>query len=301
MNRNQLSDLSAFATVAEERSFTRAAIKLGMSPSALSHSLKALEARLGVRLLTRTTRSVAPTEAGEQLLETIVPAFKDVDAALARLSASQDVPTGTVRITVVKHAARLVLGPALPAFLQRFPQVAVQVCAEDQLRDIVADGYDAGIRLGEQVAKDTVSVRISGEIPTALVAAPAYFERCRPPGSPHELVAHDCIRHRMGTGALHPWPFQDGGRAFTVKVKGRAVFNDSDLILDAALAGNGLAYVFADQVEDHCRAGRLVGVLDRWTTTHTGYFLHYASRRQQPAALAAMIDWLRTSTLPLRC
>ncbi len=301
MRRDQFADLLAFAMVAEERSFTRASVKLDMSPSALSHCVKALETRLGVRLLTRTTRSVAPTEAGEKLLETIVPAFANINAAVGRLSANRSVPAGTVRVTAVKHAARLVLGPALPAFLHRFPDIAVEVCAEDQLRDIVADGFDAGIRLGERVAKDMVSVRISGEIPTALVGAPSYFARHAVPARPQDLVAHDCIGHRMGTGALHSWPFQDEERSFSIKVKGRVTFNDSDLILDAALAGDGLAYVFADQVEAHCRAGRLISVLDRWTTTHAGYFLHYVSRLQQPPALAAMVDWLRTSTLPVRC
>ena len=300
MRRDQFADLSVFATVADERSFTRAAIKLGMSSSALSHSLKALEARLGARLLTRTTRSVAPTEAGRKLLEAIVPAFETINAALDRLNATRDVPAGMLRITAVKHAARLVLGPAVSAFLRRFPEIAVEVHAEDQLRDIVADGFDAGVRLGEQVAKDMVSVRISEAIPTALVAAPAYFEHRPMPATPHDLVAHECIGHRMGTGAMHAWPFRDGERTFSVKVGGRATFNDSDLILDAALAGDGLAYVFADQAEEYCRGGRLFSVLDRWTIIHPGYYLHYATRRQQPAALAALVDWLRTSTAPVR-
>ena len=300
MRRDQLADLSAFATVAEERSFTRAAVKLGMSPSALSHSLKGLEARLGVRLLHRTTRSVAPTEAGERLLRAIVPAFGSVGEALSQLSEARGVPAGTVRVTAVKHAVQLVLGPALQPFLDRYPDIAVEVCADDHLADIVADGFDAGIRLGERVDRDMVGVRISQEIPTALVAAPGYFNRHPKPASPHDLTAHDCIGHRMGTGALHPWPFQDGGRPFSVKVKGRLVFNDSDLILGAALAGQGLAYVFADQVEAYRRTGELVSVLDDCTATHAGYFLYYASRRQQPPALAALVEWLRTATLAVR-
>ena len=300
MRRDQLADLSAFAAVAEERSFTRAAIKLGMSSSALSHSLKALETRLGVRLLTRTTRSVAPTEAGQQLLLAIVPALDAIKTALDQLTASQGVPAGTVRVTAVKHAARSVLGPALPAFLRRFPDVKVEISAEDQLRDIVADGFDAGVRLGERVDRDMISVRISDEIPTAVVGSPAYFERHPVPVSPHDLVAHDCIGHRMGSGGLHAWPFQDAGRVFSVKVQGQLTFNDSDLILEAALAGDGLAYLFADQVEAHRRSGRLVSVLDRWTTTHAGYFLYYVSRHQQPASLAAFVDWMRTATVPVR-
>ena len=301
MRRDQLADLSAFVTVAEERSFTRAAVKLAVSPSALSHSVKALETRLGIRLLTRTTRSVAPTEAGARLLEAIVPAFESVDAALFQLSESRDVPAGIVRVTAVKHAARLVLGPALPGFLERFPDIAVEVTADDHFRNIVTDGFDAGVRLGERVDKDMISVRVSGEIPTLLVAAPTYFDRNPVPVSPHQLTANDCIGHRMGTGALHPWPFQEDGRPFSVKVKGRLTFDDSDLILDAALAGRGLAYLFADQVGEHLRDGRLVSVLDRWTCTHPGYFLYYASRRQQAPALAALVGWLRELTAPLRC
>lgn len=300
MRRDQLANLSAFAIVAEERSFTRAALRLGMSSSALSHSLKALETQLGVRLLTRTTRSVASTEAGERLLRAIVPAFGSIGDALSQLSLRRGVPAGTVRLTAVKHAAQRVLGPALQPFMDRYPDISVEVCADDRLADIVADGFDAGIRLGERVDRDMVAVRISSEIPTALVATPDYFKRCPPPATPHDLTAHNCIGHRMGTGALHPWPFQDGGRAFSVKVKGRLVFNDGDLILDAVLAGQGLAYLFADQVEEYRQTGRLVGVLDRWTTTHAGYFLYYASRSQQPPALAALVQWLRTLTEGVR-
>ena len=300
MRRDQLGDLSVFATVAEERSFTRAAVRLGMSPSALSHSIKALETRLGIRLLTRTTRSVAPTEAGQRLLEAIVPAFGSVEAALCELSEARDLPAGTVRLTAVKHAARHVLGPMLPAFLDRYPDIAVEITADDHFKDIVSDGFDAGVRLGERVDKDMIGVRISSEIPTALVATPEYFARNPAPNTPHDLIAHECIGHRMGTGALHPWPFQEEGRSFSVRVKGRLTFNDSDLILDAALAGRGLAYVFADQVDEALRAGRLISVLDRWTCAHSGYFLYYVSRRQQPPALAALVAWFREATAVVR-
>ena len=300
MRRDQLADLSVFATVAEERSFTRAAVRLGMSPSALSHAMKAIETRLGIRLLTRTTRSVAPTEAGERLLEAIVPAFGSVEAALCRLSEARDLPAGTVRLTAVKHAARNVLGPMLPAFLDRYPDIAVEITADDHFNDIVSDGFDAGVRLGERVDKDMIGVRISGEIPTAIVATPEYLARNPAPNSPHDLISHECIGHRMGTGALHPWPFQEEGRPFSARVKGRLTFNDSDLILDAALAGRGLAYVFADQVDEALRAGRLVSVLDRWTCAHSGYFLYYVSRRQQPPALAALVAWLREATAVVR-
>lgn len=300
MRRDQLADLSVFATVAEERSFTRAAVKLGMSPSALSHSVRALETRLGVRLLTRTTRSVAPTEAGERLLDAIVPAFGSVDAALRRLNEARNLPAGTVRLTAVKHAARKVLGPILPQFLDRYQDIAIEIAADDHFKDIVSDGFDAGVRLGERVDKDMIGVRISGEIPTALVATPDYLERNPVPNSPHDLIAHECIGHRMGTGALHPWPFQEEGRPFSVKVKGRLIFDDGDLILDAAMAGRGLAYLFADQVDEAVRAGRLVSVLNRWTYTHSGYFFYYVSRRQQPPALAALVAWLREATSVVR-
>lgn len=182
-----------------------------------SHSLRALETRLGVCLLTRTTRSVAPTDAGERLLETIVPAFQTVGTALDRLSETRGVPAGIVRLTTVKHAAQRVLGPMLPAFLDRFPHITVEIAADDQLRDIVSDRFDAGIRLGERVDKDMISLRISSEIPTAMVAAPAYLEHHPAPASPHDLVNHDCIGHRMGSGALHPWPFEDNGHPFSVR------------------------------------------------------------------------------------
>lgn len=301
MRRDQFADLSAFATVAEERSFTRAAINLGMSSSALSHSLKALEVPLVARMVTRTTRSVAPTEASKELLEAIVPAFETINAALDRLNATRDVPAGMLRITTVKHAARHVLGPAVSAFLRRFPEIAVEIHAEDQHKDIIADGFNAGVRLGDQVAKDMLSLRISEAIPTALVAAPVYFEHRPMPASPHDLVAHDCVGHRMGTGAMHGWPFSDGNREFSVKVGSRATFNDSGLILDAALAGGGLTYVFADQAEEHCRTGRLVSVLDCWTIIHPSSHLHYATLCQQPSALATLVEWLRTRTAPVRC
>ena len=271
-----------------------------MSPSALSHSVKSLETRLGVRLLTRTTRSVAPTEAGERLLREIVPAFGRVGEALAQLSEHRGAPAGTVRVTAVKHAVRSVLSPNLSGFLARYPDITVEIAADDSLADIVADGFDAGVRLGERVDRDMISIRISSEIPTAVVAAPSYFDRHPSPASPHDLTGHDCIGHRTGSGALHPWPFQRDGQEFLVKVRGRLALNDSDLILDAALAGQGLAYVFADQVTEHRRSGRLVGVLDDWAMTHAGYFLYYASRRQKPPALAALIDWLRVNTSAAR-
>ena len=271
-----------------------------MSPSALSHLVKSLETRLGVRLLTRTTRSVAPTEAGVRLLREIVPAFGRVEEALAKLSEHRDVPAGTVRVTAVKHAIRSVLSPNLSGFFKRYPDIAVEFAADDSLADIVAEGFDAGVRLGERVDRDMISIRISPEIPTALVAAPSYFDRHPPPASPHDLTGHDCIGHRTGSGALHPWPFQRDGREFLVKVRGRLALNDSDLILDSALAGHGLAYLFADQVIEHRRSDRLVGVLDDWTMTHAGYFFYYASRRQQPPALAALIDWFRVNTSAAR-
>ena len=294
MKREDLADLTAFAAVAEARSFTRAAAGLGMSPSALSHAMRVLEARLGVRLLARTTRSVATTEAGERLLQTVQPALRDIAAGLASLSASRDTPSGTVRITTFKHAAASVLRPALPAFLERYPNVRVEVAIDEALVDLVANRFDAGIRFGEKVAKDMIAVRIGPDIRSAVVAAPAYFARYPAPAVPGDLAAHRCINHRLATsGSLYVWEFERAGRAVSVRVEGPLVFNDSDLSLAAALDGLGVAYLFWDQVADHVAAGRLVPVLADWCWTAPGYCLYYPNRRQTPPALAALVDALR--------
>ena len=297
MKRDDLADLSAFAVIAETRSFTRAATQLGMSPSALSHAMRGLEARLGVRLLARTTRSVATTEAGERLLETLQPALADIATGLTALAASRDKPSGTVRITTSKHAATSVLWPVLPAFLDLYPDVRVEVTVDEARVDIVAGRYDAGIRFGEQVAKDMIAVRIGGEIRAAVVAAPRYFARHPIPIVPQDLAAHRCINHRLATsGSLYAWEFEQAGRSLTIRVEGPLVFNDSDLTLAAALDGQGVALLFWDQVAGHVAAGRLVPVLADWCWTAPGYYLYYPSRRQTPPALAALIDALRAAT-----
>lgn len=294
MGRDDLGDLLAFATVAEERSFTRAAPRLGVSPSALSHTLRAMEARLGVRLLARTTRSVATTEAGERLLSAVRPALDEIGAGLAGLAAMRERPSGTVRITTFKHAATTVLWPALPGFLAAHPEVRVEIETDDGLTDIVAGRFDAGIRWGEKVARDMVAVRVSPDIRIAVVGAPAYFAVHPAPASPHELSDHDCVNYRMRTGGgLYAWEFEREGRPLAVKVDGTLVLNDGDLILSAALAGRGLAYLYEDQVMAHLAAGRLVRVLEAWCPPRPGYYLYYPSRRQVPPALAALVEALR--------
>lgn len=291
---SDLDPLSAFAVIADEASFTRAAARLGTSPSALSHTMRSLEARLGIRLLTRTTRRVATTAAGEQLLGTLRPALHEIRAELARLGTLRDTPAGTVRVTLPKHAAALVVGPILPAFGRRYPEIRVELTVDEGLTDIVADRYDAGIRFGEKVAKDMVAWRVGPAIRSVVVGAPAYFAQASAPTSPRDLASHRCINYRLATsGALYPWEFEEEGRSFEVKVDGPLVFNDGDLILAAALAGLGLAYLFEDQVAEHVSAGRLVPALTAWCWSAPGYYLYYPGRRQTPPALAAFVEALR--------
>lgn len=294
MRRDELGDLAAFVAVADELSFTRAAARLGLSASALSHAMRALEERMGVRLLARTTRSVRPTEAGERLLLTLRPALADVGAAVAQLRGSRDRPAGTVRLTAPRHAAASVVWPALPGFLDAHPDVRVELTLDDGLTDIVAGRYDAGVRFGERVAGDMVAVRIGPDIRSAVVASPAYLAGRSAPATPRDLAGHRCISYRFATsGGLIPWEFEEGGRAFEVRVEGRLVLNDGDLILAAALAGQGVAYLFEDMVAGHVAAGRLVPLLGAWRWTSPGYHLYHPSRRQTPPALAALIAALR--------
>ena len=294
MNRGDLDDLAAFAVVAEEQSFTRAAAKLGMSQSALSHAMKALEERLDLRLLARTTRSVSATEAGQRLLRTLQPALEDISTELAALRTLRGKPAGTIRITAGKHPAMLVVWPALSRFLGEYPDVQVEISVDDSLTDIVAGRYDAGIRLGEEVEKDMIAVRISPDIRSAVVGSPGYFAKHPPPHSPHDLAEHNCINYRMATaGGLYPWEFEKDGQSLAVRVNGSLVFNDIDLMVAAALDGRGLAHVFEDQVAPHLAAGRLLRVLDEWCPPFPGFYLYYPSRRQTPPALAALVDTLR--------
>jgi DNA-binding transcriptional LysR family regulator len=294
MPRQNIADLLAFLAVARERSFTRAAAQIGVSPSALSHRLRGLEERLGVRLLTRTTRSVAPTEAGERLLATVGPHFDEIEAGLAALSALRDRPAGTIRVTSGVHAAEAILWPALARFLPEYPDIHVEISVDDTLRDIVLERFDAGVRLGEQIAKDMIAVRIGPEMRMAVVASPGYFGAHPRPRMPHDLAAHRCINLRLPTlGGFYAWDFEKGGRELKVRVEGQLAFNDLRLILQAARAGLGLGYVPQDVVQADIASGALVHVLDDWTPPFPGYHLYYPSRRQQSPAFALLVDALR--------
>jgi DNA-binding transcriptional LysR family regulator len=294
MTRSNVSDLQAFLAVARERSFTKAAAKLGVSPSALSHTMRGLEERLGVRLLTRTTRSVAATEAGERLLRSVGPRFDEIEAELAGLSELREKPAGTIRITAGEHAAVSVLWPALAKLLPDYPDIHVEVIVDYGLTNIVAERYDAGVRLGEQVAKDMIAVRIGPDFPMAIVGAPSYFERRSKPIKPQDLTGHACINLRLPTyGGLYAWEFEKGGRELKVRVDGQFVFNNIALRLNAALAGFGLACLPEDQVRPHVKDGRLVRVLADWCPAFSGYHLYYPSRRQSSPAFARLVDALR--------
>ncbi len=294
MKREDLGELMAFLAVAEERSFTRAAAKLGTSQSALSHTLRRLESRLGVQLLTRTTRSVATTDAGERLVETLRPAFAEIDAKLAVLGELRERPAGAVRINTSEHAARSILWPALARLLPKYPDVKVELFVESGLIDIVAERFDAGVRLGEQLAKDMIAVRISPELRMAAVASPGYFAQHGAPTVPHDLANHTCINLRLMTrGGLYAWEFEKEGRELNVRVDGQLTFNRPDLILTAAVAGMGIAYLPEDHVMGKLMSGELVRVLEDWCPPFSGYHLYYPSRRQQSPAFALVVEALR--------
>ena len=294
MARDSMADLVAFLEVARERSFTRAAAHLGVSPSALSHTIRKLEERLGVRLLTRTTRSVSPTEAGDRLLRTVGPHFDEIDAGLAALSDLRDKPAGTIRITASDHSAETVLWPALEKFLPSYPDIHVEISVDDTLRDIVEERFNAGVRLGEQVAKDMIAVRIGPDVRMVVVGAPSYFEARPRPRTPHDLAEHQCINLRLRTlGGIYPWEFEKRGREVKVRVDGQLAFNDARLMIKAARAGLGLAYVFEDLVTAEIEVGGLVPVLRDWSPPFTGYHLYYPSRRQQSPAFALLVEALR--------
>jgi DNA-binding transcriptional LysR family regulator len=294
MPRRNANDLLAFLAVAKERSFTRAAAQLGVSQSALSHTIRGLEERLGIRLLTRTTRSVAPTEAGERLVRSVGTRFDEIEAELATLSALREKPAGTIRITAGEHSAGTILWPALAKLLPDYPDIKVEIVADYGLTDIVAERYDAGVRLGEQVAKDMIAVRIGPDFSMAVVGAPSYFARHPRPKNPQELTDHNCINIRLPTyGGLYAWEFEKRGRALRVRVEGQLVFNNTVLRLNAALAGSGLAYLPEDQVRKHIADGRLIQVLEDWCPPFSGYHLYYPSRRQPTPAFALLVDALR--------
>jgi DNA-binding transcriptional LysR family regulator len=294
MARQNVPDLVAFLAVARERSFTRAAAKLGVSQSALSHTIRGLEERLGLRLLTRTTRSVAPTEAGARLFRTVGPRFEEIDAELAALTELREKPAGTIRITSGEHAAEAILWPALAEFLPRYPDIKVELIVDYGLTNIVAERYDAGVRLGEQVAKDMIAVRIGPDFRMAVVGAPAYFQRRLKPKLPQDLTAHDCINIRLPTyGGIYAWEFEKRGRELKVRVDGQFVFNSIALRLNAVLAGRGLAYLPEDHVQSHLAEGKLIRVLEDWCAPFSGYHLYYPSRRQPTPAFALLVDALR--------
>ena len=293
MPRPNLDDLVAFLAVARERSFTRAAAQLGVSQSALSQTVRGLEARLGLRLLTRTTRNVAPTEAGERLLRAVGPRLDEIDAELAALSELREKPAGTVRITATENAAVSVLWPVLERLLPDYPDVRVEIVIDYGLTDIVAERHDAGVRLGEQVAKDMIAVRIGPDMRMAVVGSPSYFARRSPPRTPQDLTDHACINLRLPVHGLYAWEFERDGRELRVRVEGQLVFNSTALILHAALAGLGLAYLPEDQVQAHLAGGRLVRVLADWCPPFAGYHLYYPSRRQHTPAFALLVEALR--------
>jgi DNA-binding transcriptional LysR family regulator len=294
MQRGNLDDLLAFVVVARERSFTKAAAKLGVSQSALSHTIRGLEARLGVRLLTRTTRSVSSTQAGERLLETVGPRFDEIDAELAALSEFRDRPAGTIRLTTIDYVADTILWPRLSGFLRQYPDIKIEIVIDYGLTDIVAERFDAGVRGGEQIAKDMIAVRIGPDIRMAVVGAPTYFKKRPLPRTPQELVEHSCINLRLPThGGLYAWEFEKGGRELRVRVDGQLVFNGTTQMLNAALAGFGLAYVPEDLALPHLSKGRLVRALADWCPPYPGYHLYYPSRRQSSPASALLVDALR--------
>ena len=294
MPRPQLPDLNAFMAVARERSFTRAAAQLGVSPSALSQSMRTLEERLGVRLLTRTTRSVAPTAAGERLIATVGQHLEAIEDGLAALSDLRDKPAGTIRITAVDHAAETLLWPALSDFLAKYPEVHVDLIVDNTLRDIVAERFDAGIRMGERVARDMIAVRIGPNLRMAAVATPAYLEAHGRPRVPQDLASHSCINLRLPTlGGVYAWEFEKDSREINVRVDGQLTVNDIAVIRNAALYGVGIAFMPEDIAQPHLDDGTLVRVLADWTPAFPGYYLYYPSRRQQSAAFALLVDALR--------
>jgi DNA-binding transcriptional LysR family regulator len=294
MQRGHLDDLVAFLAVGRERSFTKAAAKLGVSQSALSHTIRELEARLGVRLLTRTTRSVAPTEAGERLLHTLGPRFEEIEAELTAVSELREKPAGTIRITATEYALETILWPKLVKLLRLYPDIRVEIFIDNGLTDIVAQRFDAGVRAGEQVAKDMIAVRIGPAMRMAVVAAPSYFRKRPEPKRPQDLIGHDCTNLRLSThGGLYAWEFEKAGRELKVRVEGQLTFNGTFQMLNAALSGFGLAYVPEDLAQPHLAKGRLKRVLEDWCPLYAGYHLYYPSRRQSSAAFALLVDALR--------
>ncbi|MBR0798671.1 LysR family transcriptional regulator [Bradyrhizobium jicamae] len=287
------SDLGTFLAIARHRSFRAAATELGVSASALSHALRNIEERLGLRLINRTTRSVALTEAGKLLFARISPAFRDIDDALEDLNNFRGRPAGTLRFTAARQSAQLVLLPIITRFLKAFPDVSVEIMINDALIDMVAAGFDAGVRFGETIAADMIAVPIGPRHRFAVVGSPGYIKAHKPPATPHELKGLPCIRYRFTSGVIYRWEFERGGIEVDIDVEGPLTLNDQDLMVDAALDGLGLAYVFEAQVETLIARRRLLRVLADWCPAYPGFFLYYPSRRQLPAALRAFVDFAR--------
>jgi DNA-binding transcriptional LysR family regulator len=294
MRRANLTDLMAFLAVARERSFTKAAAQLGVSRSALSHTLRDLEARLGFRLLMRSTRSVSPTEAGERLISSVGQRFEEIETELQALSALGDKPAGTIRITATDNAAEAILLPKLALFLPNYPDIKVEIVVDYGLTDIVAQRYDAGVRNGEQLAKDMIAVRIGPDMRMAVVGAPSYFAKRPPPQVPQDLTAHSCINLRPPThGGMYAWEFEKGNRPLKVRVDGQLVCNGTHQIFNAALTGLGLAYVPEEMAQPCLSNGQLIRALEDWCQPYSGYHLYYPSRRQLSPAFSLLVDALR--------
>lgn len=294
MKRDELGDLIAFLVVSEERSFTRAAARLSTSQSSLSHTVRRLEERMGVRLLIRTTRNVAPTEAGEQLAETLRPAFNEIDAKVSAISALRQRPAGLIRITTSRHAAQTILMPTVKQLMKNYPEVSIELSVDQRLTDLVAERYDAGVRLGEQVEKDMVAVKIGPDLRMAVVGSQKYFKTHPKPQTAHDLTKHVCINLRLPTlGGIYAWELEKDGRAVNVRVDGQFTCNDVSMIIDAALDGQGLACLPDDQFDSLIDDGQLVRVLEDWCPPFPGYHLYYPSRRQISPAFSLLVDALR--------
>ncbi|KQP19389.1 LysR family transcriptional regulator [Pseudorhodoferax sp. Leaf267] len=293
MPRDDLSDLLAFIAITREGSFTRAASKLGLSQSALSHRIRAIETRMGVRLLNRTTRSLGPTEAGERLLAAVTPRFEAIESELQALGALRDEPAGTVRITAVDSAVDTYVWPRLAPLLQRYPDLRVEIDTGYRMVDIVAEKYDFGVRVGEAIAKDMVAVRISPDFRRLIVGAPSYFAQHGEPRTPQDLLKHNCIALRLQKGGIYAWPLQNGTQEQTVRVEGQFTFNGSYQVLHAALSGSGLALSPEYLAGPHVAAGRLRAVMQDWQPVSAGFHLYYPSRRHMPRVMRIVIDALR--------
>lgn len=295
MTKNDLGDLTAFAAVAAERSFTRAAARMGVSQSALSHAMRGLEKRLGLQLLARTTRSVSPTAAGAALLQDLAPALERIDRSLAEARKRRERPAGRIRLILSRTAAQLVLLPKLAQFVRAYPEIVLDVTTSNDPVDLVAGEYDAGIQIGEFIQRDMIAVRVGNDMRLAVVGSPAYFEAHKPPRTPRDLKNHACIAFRFTEG-VYRWEFEKGRKKITLNPQGPVTFDDPDLVIQAVLDGVGIGTAMEATLAGRIAEGRLIQVLSDWCPTFPGYFLYYPSRRNQTAALSALVKTLRMST-----